>query len=446
MSKKIEKETINKIKKLSSVIDIQTNLNSSLDDGKNDNSINNNQKGKKQRKKNKNSKAKTFKTSEVACLIVITVIVGLTLGSLFTYKAIGNKGELVEDELQDFINDYNYIVNNYNGDIDKKELLDSALEGMLNALDKNSVFLDSEAAKNFNIYLDGGYKGIGIEIFNNNEGNITINAVFKNSPASKVGLKAGDVIIKAGSQDVKGMNISEFVKLFEKQKNKKIQLTYIRDGKEYKTSVVSSNIDLQSVKSKTFIQNDKKIGYLKVSIFASNTYEQFKKEFEKLKKENIEDLIIDLRDNSGGYLSTAENITSLFLSSSHPIYQIQKQNKTTKYYSKGKKDTKLKIAVIVNNSSASASEILASALMEQAEAIIIGETTYGKGTVQEMQDLTNGDKYKLTTKNWLTSKGVWIDKKGIEPTIKVSLSDQYKEDPKEKNDNQLQTALQELSK
>ena len=163
VSKKIEKETINKIKKLSSVIDIQTNLNSSLDDGKNDNSINNNQKGKKQRKKNKNSKAKTFKTSEVACLIVITVIVGLTLGSLFTYKAIGNKGELVEDELQDFINDYNYIVNNYNGDIDKKELLDSALEGMLNALDKNSVFLDSEAAKNFNIYLDGGYKGIGIE-------------------------------------------------------------------------------------------------------------------------------------------------------------------------------------------------------------------------------------------------------------------------------------------
>ena len=143
---------------------------------------------------------------------------------------------------------------------------------------------------------------------------------------------------------------------------------------------------------------------------------------------------------------TAENIISLFLDSSHPIYQIQKQGVTTKYYSKGKKDQKLKIAILVNGSSASASEILTSALMEQDGAIVIGEKTYGKGTVQELQDLTNGDKYKLTTKNWLTSKGNWIDQKGIEPNIKIELSDKYVKNPTEENDNQLQTALKELTK
>ena len=445
MSKKTEKETINKINKLVLVMNGQENKKTnSLE--MNNTDTNDEQREKKSFKNTKKTKPKTFKTSDVVGLIIITVIVGLTLGGLFTYKIFGNKGNLVENELQNFINNYQYIINNYNGEVDEKELLDAALEGILSKLDKNSVFLDSEAAKNFNIYLDGGYEGIGIEIFNNEEGNITINKVFLNSPASKAGLKAGDIIVAADGKSVKGMDISEFVKMFAEQKNKKVKLTYIREGKEYKTSVSSSNINLQSVSAKTFIQNSKKIGYIQVSIFASNTYEQFKEELDKLNKEGIDSLIIDLRDNSGGYLSVAENIISLFLSSSHPIYQIQKQDETTKYYSKGKKDMNLKTAILVNGSSASASEILTSALMEQLGAIVIGEKTYGKGTVQELQDLTNGDKYKLTTKNWLTSKGKWIDQKGIEPTINVSLSEQFINNPSEENDNQLQTALQELVK
>lgn len=441
MSKKIEKETIDKLRKLKYVInntdkDVPTNITQA-----------NNSENKETKTKDKNeSQPKTFKTIEVVGIMIITVVVGLTLGGLFTYKIFNNKGELVEPELQDFINNYHYIIDNYNGDIDKEELFDAALEGMLNKLDKNSVFLDSNEAKNFNIYLDGGYEGIGIEIFNNDQGNITINGVFKNSPAAKAGLKAGDVIIKANNQDVKGMDISEFTKLFSKDKNKTIKLTYIRDGKEQTAKLTISNIDLQSVKSKIFKNGSKKIGYIKVSIFANNTYKQFKKELDSLEKENIDGLIIDLRNNSGGYLSTAEKMISLFLDSSHPIYQIQKQGETTKYYSKGKKDSNLKIAVLVNGSSASASEILASALKEQLNATIIGEKTYGKGTVQELQNLTNGDKYKLTTKNWLTSKGTWVDQKGIEPTIKIPLSDNYKTNPTEENDNQLQTAISQLLK
>lgn len=445
MSKTTETETINKLQKLASVMNSQENLNSASIETENVEDSNDTKKEKRETI-NKYEKPKTFKTSEVVGLIIITVIVGLALGGLFGYKIFAGKGELVESELQDFINNYHYIIDNYNGEADEKELLDAALEGMLNKLDKNSVFLDSEAAKNFNIYLEGGYTGVGIEIFNNKDGNITINKVFKNSPASKAGLKSGDIIIKADGKDVKGMEISEFVKTIENKNSKTISLVYIRDGKEYKTSVTKSNIKLQSVKSKIFTQNSKKIGYMQISIFASNTYEQFKEKLEDLEKEGVDSLIIDLRDNSGGYLSTAENIISLFLDSSHPIYQIQKQDQTIKYYSKGKKDTKLKIALLVNSSSASASEILTSSLMEQLGAIVIGEKTYGKGTVQELQNLTSGDKYKLTTKNWLTSKGNWVDQKGISPNIQISLQEQYKENPTEENDNQLQTAIKELSK
>ncbi len=394
----------------------------------------------------KKARPKVFKTTEVVGLMLITVVVSLTLGGLFTYKIFNSHGELVEAELQDFIKNYQYILDNYNGDINKEELLDAALEGILTKLDKNSTFLDSNAAKNFNISLEGSYEGIGIEIYNDEAGNIIINRVFKESPADKAGLTTGDIIIKANGKDVSKMRTSDFVELIDKNKYSKISLVYIRNGKEYKTTVTRTNIKLQSVQSKTYTYNSQKIGYIRISIFANNTYEQFKKKFEALQKEKVNSLIIDLRDNSGGYLSTAENIISLFLDSSHPIYQIQKQGVTTKYYSKGKKDQKLKIAILVNGSSASASEILTSALMEQDGAIVIGEKTYGKGTVQELQDLTNGDKYKLTTKNWLTSKGNWIDQKGIEPNIKIELSDEYTKNPTEENDNQLQTALKELIK
>lgn len=386
----------------------------------------------------------TFKTSEVVVIVVITIIISLILGGVFSYKLFGTyNGTRVESELQEFINNYHYIINNYNGEIDKEELLDAAIEGMLNKLDKNSTYLDAQASDNFNIYLEGSYDGLGIEVYNNEDGGITINQVFKNSPAAKAKLKAGDIIIKLNGQSVQNMSTAKFKKKI-KQCEGEITITYLRDGEQKSTKLSLDQVNLESVSSKTFNQSGKKIGYIYINIFASNTYEQFKEKFENLQAENIDALIIDLRSNSGGYLSVAENIISLFLDSSHPIFQIQKGNKTTKYYSKGQETLTLDIAVLVNSSSASASEIVASALQEQYGATIIGQKTYGKGTVQELQQLSNGDKYKLTTKNWLTSKGTWVDKKGIEPDIEVGLSQEYSKDPSDENDNQLQTALSKL--
>lgn len=458
MIKNKEQETIKKLQKLSVVMNDKQLLNEKSQK-------------KKQEKKHINKEKKIrqqsiakFKTTEVICLIMVTLIASVSLGGLIVYKIFNNKGELVEKELQDFLKNYQYITENYNGDINKKELLEAALEGMLNKLDKNSTYLDSNAANNFNISLEGSYEGLGIEIYNqiynnnnnnngnnntnndNNENLIVINRVFKGSPADKAGLKEGDIIIKAAGKNVKNMNISDFVKLVANKKGEKIKLAYIRNGKEKQTTITSSHIKLQSVASKIYKKDSQKIGYIRMNIFASNSYEQFKDNLKELNEEKIDSLIIDLRNNSGGYLSVAENIISLFLDSSHPIYQIQKQEQITKYYSKGKKDQEIKIVILVNGSTASASEVLTSALMEQQGAIVIGEKTYGKGTVQELQELTNGDKFKLTTKNWLTSKGVWIHEKGIEPNIKIKLPEEYSKKPTEENDTQLQKAIQELTK
>jgi len=440
MIKHTELETKQKLHKLETVMN-DTEIGSDFENHQEEKQYNQQKQNKK-----RSPKEKTFKTIEVVALVIITTIVSLILGALVSYRVFNNQGELVEKELQEFIKNYEYIVDNYNGDIDKEKLLDAALEGMLNTLDKNSTFLDSDSSQKFNTFLEGKYNGIGIEVYNDEKQNIIVNRVFKGSPADKAGLRAGDILIKMNNQSIKNTKLNKFISMVAKEKDKKITLIYIRDKKEKKAVLTRSNINLKSVGQKTYTQGSKKIGYIQISIFASNTYEQFKETLEKTKKENVDSLIIDLRGNSGGYLSTAEKILSLFLDSSHPIYQIQKQGVTTKYYSKGKKNETIKVAILVDGSSASASEILTSALKEQYGAVVIGQKTYGKGTVQEMQNLTDGDKYKLTTKNWLTSKGAWVDKKGIEPNIKVELSEKYIQNPNEENDNQLQTALKELSK
>ena len=176
-------------------------------------------------------------------------------------------------------------------------------------------------------------------------------------------------------------------------------------------------------------RDNKKIGYIRLTIFASNSDEQFKKALDELEDKGIDGLVIDLRGNSGGHLVTAENIISMFLDSTHPIYQIKSKDGQKKYYSNGKETKKYKIAVLIDSSSASASEVVTSALKEQYGATVVGENSYGKGTVQELQTLPDGEQYKLTTKSWLTSSGKVIDKKGIEPDYAITLNNEYFEDP-----------------
>ena len=410
--KKQEQKTANNIERLSQSLDIKVN---------------------------KRKEIPTFKTKEVIFLLLLTVIISLTMGGVVTYN-VALKGEKVDDELQEFINNYDYIVDNYYGDIDKTKLIDSAIAGMLNTLDKNSTYVGGSDT-NFSIYLEGTYEGTGIQVYNDDNNNVVIYSVFEGTPASEAGLKAGDIIVKLNNKDTTNMTISDFSDLVKKQ-NGTFNITYKRDGKEDTVKLKVDTVELKSVSSKVINRDDNQIGYIRTTIFANNTYEQFKKELTELENKNIDGLIIDLRGNSGGHLSAAEQIISLFLDSSHPIYQIKSKTGQNKYYSTGKETKEYNITILIDANSASASEVVTSALKEQYGASVVGEKSYGKGTVQELQTLPNGEQYKLTTKTWLTSKGKIIDGKGIEPDYKVSLGDKYLEDPTDENDNQLQKAIE----
>lgn len=394
-------------------------------------------------KVNKRKSLPTFKTKEVVCLLLVTVVVSLVMGGLVTYNVI-LKGAKVDDELQEFIENYDYVVDNYYGNVDKNKLIDSAIAGMLSSLDNNSAYVGGSDS-NFSIFLEGNYEGAGIQVTTTDNNNIIIYSVFDGTPASKAGLKSGDVIVKLNDKDTSNMSLEEFSKLVKSQDGS-FTITYKRDGAEKTVKLKNDIVELKSVSSKTIERDNRNIGYIRLTIFANNSDEQFEKALNNLEKQDIDGLVIDLRGNSGGHLKTAENIISLFLDSSHPIYQIKSKDGQKKFYSNGKETKKYKIAVLIDSSSASASEVVTSALKEQYGATVVGENSYGKGTVQELQTLSNGEQYKLTTKTWLTSKGKGIDKKGIEPDYSITLNNEYLEDPSDENDNQLQKALEVIFK
>lgn len=389
-------------------------------------------------KKNKN----LFKISELFSLIIITMIVSLTLGYFLGQRMNGTTK--LSDEMKKFINDYNEIKENYYEDINDKEILKKALESVVNSLgDPYSTVIDNSLSNSINTELKGQYSGFGIQIANTKDNRILIVSIIDDSPALEAGLKAGDIILKMDGESVEGKTTDEFTKLVKGSNKQTIILTLLRDNKEIDIAVTRKIVTLKSVSSKIFEQDGKKVGYIYISIFAANTDSQFKKELIDLEKKGINSLIIDVRDNTGGHLTSVENIISLFLDKKHVIYQIESKGKITKTYSKNNDSKKYKVVMLVNENSASASEMLTAAMKEEYNSEVVGMKTFGKGTVQEVGNTSNTNlNYKITTKKWLTPKGNWINKKGIEPTIKVELSKEYIKNPSEETDNQLKTAIE----
>lgn len=392
---------------------------------------------------NKNS----FTTLEVISLIVISVIVSLTISGLITYNLCKSKMYNNDKDLRNFIKNYNYIIDNYYDDVDKKELLNSALKGMLDSLeDDYSYLIDEDSSDNFNIQLEGEYEGIGIEVISLTTGEVMIYKVFDESPADKAGLKMGDVIKEIDGNDFSKSTPSEISNYIRKNKKDDFKIKIERENEEKNLEIKKENVTIKAVTSKIFERDDKKIGYIYIEIFSNVAYKQFKEQLNKLEKDGIDSLIIDVRDNTGGHLMTATNIISLFLDSNHIIYQTETKENIKKYYSNGNITKKYPIVVLQNKNSASASEMLSAALKEEYGATIIGELSYGKGTVQELLNLNDGLEYKITTKKWLTPKGNWINKKGVSVNIEVTLNDEYQKNPSDETDNQLQTALREIVK
>ena len=400
-------------------------------------------------KKNSDPDKRKFTASETILLVIMTLVIGVLLGSLLGKTNIVTKKTVLTDEnLIEFVENYNYILNNYYKEIDKKDLIGKAIAGMMDSLDDPySMYFDKTESENFSITLDGSYQGVGVQVLKNEEdGNILITAVFKNSPAEIAGLKAGDLVIKLNGESVSNYSAEDFSQKVKNGESDTFKLTILRDEKEKEVVLKKSLVTLSSVTSEIYEKNDKKIGYIYIGVFANNTYFQFKDILDELEKEKIDSLIIDVRGNTGGHLTAVDSILDIFLTKEQKMYGFEQNGKKEFVYGTGTQNKDYDIVLLGDEVSASASEVLISSLKENLDAQFFGKKTYGKGTVQEMVSLSDGSQYKITIKKWLTPKGNWIDDtKGIVPDKEVELDEKYFETYKSEDDSQLDYAIKYLS-
>ncbi len=385
-----------------------------------------------------------FNISEVIIIMIIAIMFGFLLGNIVNFVVFDKNDS--SSELSELVTTYDNIVNNYYKDVDKEELIDAGIQGMINYLDDPyATYFSGEASEDFNDELAGNYEGIGVEVMLS-DGVISISKVFDDGPADKAGLKVGDIINKINDTDITGKSLNDVVSLISGDNSKsKVDINITRDGKPLNFEISKEKVDVPVVSSEIYESNGKKVGYIKIDLFSLNVYDQFKNNLTALEKKNIEGLVIDVRDNPGGYLSQVRSILCLFLSKKEVLYQLQTKDETEKVYgSKKSIDRNYPVSVIINDESASASEILASAFKESYDSHIVGINSYGKGTVQSASDLSSGDTYKYTVQKWLTPKGNWVDEKGVVPTDRVENVLQDGETLSYENDVMLQTAISVL--
>ena len=383
-----------------------------------------------------------FSISEVIIIMVIAIMFGFLLGNIVNF-IVFDKSSGDEKELEELVTTYDNIVNNYYDDVNKEELIDAGIQGMINYLDDPyATYFSGEASDDFNQELAGSYDGIGIEVMPIRI-SISVSKVFDNSSASKEGVKVGDVITKVNDTDINGKTLDEVVSMISGSDSKnKAKITITRDGEELSFELSKGTIEIPVVSSEIYENNGKKIGYIKIDMFSSKVYKQFNNALKKLEKKNIEGLVIDVRDNPGGYLSEVKNILCLFLNKKQVLYQLQTKDETEKVYGTKKSiDRDYPVSVIINDESASASEILASAFKESYGSRVVGINSYGKGTVQSASDLSSGDTFKYTVQKWLTPDGNWVNDKGVVPTDRVETVLQEGETLTYENDTMLQTAI-----
>ena len=364
-------------------------------------------------------KNRKFHLMEVVALMIITLIFGMFFGGILMYKK-GSINYGLRKELKEFADTYTEILEEYYKDVDESGLLEAGINGMVSFLgDPYSVFMDSETTKAFNEKVNGEYVGIGTEIIQYQDLKVEVKDAYEYGPAYKAGIRNGDVIIKVDSIDITDKSLNEISSLVKGKEGTTVKITVLRGEEELEFTVKRGSVDIESVESEIIEYNNSKVGYITIDLFAANTYEQFKKNLESLEKDKIDSLIIDVRSNSGGYLTTVSDILELFLKKDDMIYQLDTKGKIEKFYDKTDEHRTYKIAVLVNGGSASASELLTAAMKDTYGAYTVGTVTYGKSKVQKTQDLSNGRTIKYTFQEWLTPKGESVGEKGIEPEYVV---------------------------
>lgn len=392
-------------------------------------------------------KKPTFELWEVLVItLVSSIIMGLSTGYV-AYRSNKNYINTGNEYINELVKSYNNITANYYDNIDEKSLVDAAINGMLNYLgDPYTTYLDKTNTNSLTDALAGTYEGIGIEVSKNGNNEIEVKTVFDDTPSSEAGLLVGDVILKINEEDVTTKTTTDAVAIIKSSKSSNIKLQIKRNEEIKDIDVVRKELYLPVVSSELLNQNDKNIGYIAVEKFSETVFEQFSKELNKLEKNSLDGLIIDLRNNTGGFLVGATKMAELFLEKGKVIYSLQSKldNEVTKDETDEKRD--YKVYILVNKSSASASEILAAALKYSYGAKLVGTTTYGKGKVQKTSKLSDGTMYKYTSAKWLTPSGDCIDGIGLSPDLNVELSEEYANNMTKENDNQLQMALYEIVK
>ena len=348
------------------------------------------------------------------------------------YEKIDLFGEVIENIKEEYVDD-----------VDQSEMMDSAINGVLQSLDPYSAYMSPELFKEMQTDTRGEFGGLGIEI-GMEAGVVKVISPIDDTPAQKAGIKAGDFIVKIGKEQVQGKSLMEAVKLMRGPVGTSIKLTVRRKNvkKPLEFIIVRKIIEVRSVNSK-IISKEKNIGYVRLKSFNENSDSQFLKSIKKFEKnQKIKGYIIDLRNNPGGLLTQAINITDFFLNDGEIVStKGRKASETRKFFAKAGDEVQGKpVVVLINNGSASASEIFAGALKDHKRAIILGENSYGKGSVQSIIPLKNGGGMRLTISKYYLPSGKSISEVGVTPDILVEETDKDFKINSDK-DNQLNYAI-----
>lgn len=386
-----------------------------------------------------------FNTIEVVLIAILALAFGGVVGVVLAYTAkplsiITNTDS--PSDIQEVEKIYDNLLSKYYGEIDKQTLSDAAIKGMIEALnDPYSTYIDAENTDDFDEQIYGYYVGVGTEITLNDENQFEVTNIFENTPATYANIELHDIVVKVNNEDVSGKTVSDIGKLIQGEIGTDVTLTLRRGEEEFDVTITRDRIDLISVTSQIFEKDDKRIGYIKVTNFASNTFNQFQTALNELEENDIESLIVDVRDNLGGQLEVATQIASLFLTKDKVVYQLNTNGIIQPIYSTGPGSFQKPITVLINGATASASEVLAIALQESADATVIGTTSYGKGTIQESYKLSTGATIKFTVQEWLSPNGNTVNEVGVKPDIEVSETENPGETDTLETDTVLQTAI-----
>ena len=362
--------------------------------------------------------------------VAVVFVLGLVLGAGMTiYSSVFAGDEkksaaspLPLEDLRAFTEVFGRVKSDYVEDVKDKQLLESAIKGMLSGLDPHSSYLNREEFKEMRIGTDGKFGGLGIEVSMEN-GFVKVIAPIDDTPAKRAGILAGDVIVRLDDTPVKGMTLNEAVKIMRGEPGTSILLTIVREGEEgpLKIAIKRDVIRIKSVRGRTLNPG---YGYIRISQFQSATGTSMRKKLAELKKENngeLKGLVLDLRNNPGGVLNASVSVADAFVSKGKIVYTEGRVKDSQLTFNASPNDL-LKgapIVVLVNGGSASASEIVAGALQDHHRAVIMGTKTFGKGSVQTIMPMNNGAALKITTARYFTPSGRSIQAEGIEPDIIV---------------------------